>query len=64
MTPETMRRFTTPEQADAYWRDMGEPASRRAYLRTIYFNGEPVAVQAPCPERASKPVYPATETGD
>jgi len=37
----------TPEQADKYWRDLGEPPSSRAYLRTIYFNGEPVTVQAP-----------------
>jgi hypothetical protein len=37
----------TPEQADKYWRDMGEPPSSRAYLRTIYFDGQPVVVREP-----------------
>jgi hypothetical protein len=44
MTP-----YTTPEQADAFWLRMGEPDSSRAYLRTIYFDGEPVTVAALTP---------------
>ena len=45
MTPH----YTTPDQADAYWRKMGEPESSRRYLRTIYFDGQPVTVSAPQP---------------
>lgn len=43
MTPN----LTTPEQADQYWERMGEPPSSRAYLRTIYFDGQPVVVREP-----------------
>jgi len=54
----------TPEQADAYWREMGEPPSSRLYLRTIYFDGEEITVAAPCPPKESKPMRPNEMTGD
>lgn len=50
--------YTTPEQADKHWREMGEPPGSRKYLRTIYFDGEAVVVPAPSRN------YPNTETGD
>lgn len=50
--------YVTPEQAEKHWQEMGEPPASRKYLRTIYFDGQPVTVREPSRN------YPNTETGD